>query len=247
MTSHLAETYTFLVMSEEIKEYYLRGKELFENGLYSEAEVLLKKVLQKKPRYADVLNKLGVINQLKGNTRIATKYFEKALEINPRYTEAALNLAITLSDTGKTEKAQKILLSTAFAASSSPVKIEPFVAGKLANEHFKLGNMYYDLHLIDKAIEQYQRAVELRPGLVDIQTKLGMTLREKGLHEEAMACFAAAKKANPAYAPAIVQLGLSHYLGGNNELAAKEWASALAINPGMKEAKTFLRLLRKEE
>ena len=46
---------------------------------------------------------------MKGELRKASAHFEKALEINPRYTEASLNLAITYNDLGEFKKAQEVL------------------------------------------------------------------------------------------------------------------------------------------
>lgn len=234
-------------MSEDLKIIYNHGKELFERGLYSDAEFFLRQVAEQQPTYADVHNKLGVIYELKGRSEKALEHFEKALELNPNYTEAALNLSITLNDMGESERAQEVLRKISEANSEMTGELDPFVAGKLANEHYKLGNIYYELHLIDEAIENYRKAVSLRPGLTDIQTKLGIALRDKGLVDEAIAELEQARDENPTYCPAMVQLGLSYYVKGEKALAAEEWQKALEIDPGLKDAKTFLSLARKEE
>lgn len=234
-------------MSEELNIMYNRGKELFERSLYSEAELFLKQVADENPNFADVHNKLGVIYELEGRSHEARMHFEKALELNPNYTEAALNLSITLSDMGESELAQEVLAGISRRNKVPSGELDPFVAGKLANEHFKLGNIYYDFNLLDEALEQYRRAVSLRPGLTDIQTKYGIALREKGLVDEAIEQFIIVTEENPTYCPAIVQLGLSYHIKGQTDLAVKEWHRALEINPGLKDAKTFLALAKKEE
>lgn len=234
-------------MADDLKYIYARGNDLFDRGLYGEAELFLKKVIQEKPDYADVHNKLGVIYELKDKKEKARGHFERALELNPTYTEAALNLAITLSDMGEPERAQEVLIKIKETNKEGIGGLDPFVAGKLANEHFKLGNIYYDFSLLNEAIEQYKKAVTLRPGLIDIQTRLGIALRENGLYDEAIEHFLVAKKENPKYCPALVQLGLSYYRKGQVDLAIKEWEGALEINPDLKDAKTFLGLAKKEE
>jgi tetratricopeptide (TPR) repeat protein len=232
-------------MSEELKSVYSKANELFERGQYNEAELLLVQVLESNPNYADVLNKLGVIYELKGRKEKAREHFEKALAINPNYTEAALNLAITLSDLGDAEQAQEVLVNIREVNKDVSGDLDPFVAGKLANEHFRLGNIYYDFTLLDEAIEQYERAIKLRPGLADIQTKYGVALRERGRPDEAMEQFVAAKKARTDYCPAMIQLGLSYYRKGMKDEAVKEWQSALEVEPDNKEAETFLDLAKK--
>lgn len=234
-------------MSEDLKIIYNRGKELFEMGLYQDAELFLKQVAEKKPAYADVHNKLGVIYELKGLKEKAREHFEKALEINRNYTEAALNLAITLSDMGDSEHALEVLDRICEVNKEMPGELDPFLAGKLANEHYKLGNIYYDLRFLDEAISQYKKAVALRSGLTDIQTKLGVALRDKGLVDEAIEQLKQAMDENPTYCPAMVQLGLSYYVKGEKALAAQQWQMALEIDPSLKRARTFLSLVWKEE
>jgi tetratricopeptide (TPR) repeat protein len=234
-------------MPDDLKSLYVRGQELFERGLYGEAELFLKKVIEENPNYADVHNKLGVICELKGRKEKAREHFERALELNPNYTEAALNLAITLSDMGDADGAQEILIKIRETNKDVSGDLDPFVAGKLANEHFRLGNIYYDFSLLDEAIEQYKKAVKLRPGLTDVQTKMGIALREQGRIDEAIEHFIVAKEKNPKYCPAIVQIGLSYYMKGQKDKAINEWESVLAIDPDHKEAKTFLGLAKKED
>ena len=57
--------------------------------------------------------------------------------------------------------------------------------------------------------------------------------------------FTKAKELNPEYGPARIQLGLSYYMKGLQLLAFEEWEKALKRNPGLKEAQTYLNILRK--
>ena len=88
-------------MDRRTHELHELGSQLFEEGKYSEAEPILKNVISDNPKYADVHNKLGIISHLKGAFKQASEYFRKALELNPGYTEASLNLAITYNDMGE--------------------------------------------------------------------------------------------------------------------------------------------------
>lgn len=234
-------------MDEHLQELYELGKKLFDEAKYSEAEPILREVIRNSPRYADVQNKLGVISNLNGDLKAAAGHFEKALELNPRYTEASLNLAVTYNDLGEFKRAQEVFTVAAQIAHPDPNMIDPYIAGKLANEHFKLGNMYLEFNMNDEAIGEYQKAVKLHPKLADVHTKLGIALRNKGKTEEAIVHFVKAKVINQGYGPAWVQLGLSYYMEGLTGLAFEEWQKALEINPNLKEAENYLKLLKKEE
>jgi tetratricopeptide (TPR) repeat protein len=227
-------------MDQTLQELYDLGTKLFAEGKYGEADPVLREVLKYNPGYADVHNKLGIISNLRGDLQSAAEHFEKALEINPRYTEASLNLAITYNDLGEYKKAQDVFAMAAQIAHPDPNALDPFIAGKLANEHFKVGNMYLEFNMNDEAIEEYRKAVKLH-------TKLGIALRNKGLIEEAIVHFTRAKAMNPGYGPAWVQLGLSYYMEGLTGLAFEEWEKALEKMPGLTEAENYLKLLKKGE
>ncbi|RMG71061.1 MAG: tetratricopeptide repeat protein [Nitrospirae bacterium] len=234
-------------MTEALTEIYEEAKRLFEEGKYDEAEPLLKTIIQERPTYADVLNKLGFIENLKGNLKEAVKYFERAVTINPRYTEASLNLAITYNELGEFKKAEEVMAMAAQVAQDRRGKLDHFVSGKLANEHYRIGNIYLDFGLYDDAIQEYRKALELYPDLPDVHTKLGIALRNKGEFEEAIVHFNKAKEINPGYPAAWIQLGLTYYMKGLTGLAIEEWERALKENPGLKEAEAYLRFIKKEE
>jgi len=210
------------MLDQRLQELYELGKKLFEEGRLSEAEPVLRDVLVLNPRYADVYNKLGIIANLNGNLVKAVEYFEKALELNPRYTEVSLNLAVTYNDLGEFEKAQEVFSLAAQIAHPDPDSIDPFIAGKLANEHYRVGNIYLEFNMYEQAVEEYRKAIRLYPKLADVHTKLGIALRNKGEADEAIVHFVKAKLINPNYGPAWVQLGLSYYMAGHTGLAFEE-------------------------
>lgn len=233
-------------MSAAVKEVYARGRELYEKGEYAEAETLLKEVIHSHPHYVDVFNKLGVISSLDGRHAEAAEYFENALRMNPTYIEAFLNLIITYNEMGELKKAEEVFLRLTRTVHSGAGSLDNFTSGKLANEHYRLGNIYFDYSLFDEAIDEYEKALRLRPGLPDVNTKLGITLMEKGRYDEAVRQFNLAKESNPGYGQAWLHLGILYYTRGHTGLAFREWEEALRRNPGLKAAGAFLRLFRGE-
>src|SRR5580704_8802811 len=95
-------------MDEHTKQLLLLGREHYQKREFEQAEGLLRQVLEGDDRLADVHNMLGVICHARGNFVQAEHHFERSLEINPNYTEAALNLAVTYNDRGKYEAARQI-------------------------------------------------------------------------------------------------------------------------------------------
>jgi len=161
-------------MDDHLQEIYELGKKLFEEGKYSEAEPLLLEVIRANPAMLTYRTSLVLSATLNGDLQAAADHFEKAVELNPRYTEASLNLAITYNDLGEFKRAEEVFTVAAQLAHPDPNMIDPFVAGKLANEHYRVGNMYLEFNMNDEAIEEYQKAVKLHPKLADVHTKLAL-------------------------------------------------------------------------
>ncbi len=234
-------------MEEHLSELQAEANKLFEEGKYFEAEPLLKDIVKIRPEYADVHNKLGFIAHLRGDLKKAVEHFETALKINPFYTEAALNLAVTYNEMGEFDKAKNVITKAAQSVHPSQPELDKFAAGKLANEHLKLGNLYLDFAMVDEAIEEYKKGLKLAPNFPDLHTRLGMALRTKGNFEEAIVHFQKAKEVNPKYGPAWIQLGITYYMKGLVGLAVEEWQKALEINPDLKEAEAYLSFIKSEE
>src|SRR5580692_10349156 len=95
-------------MDERLKQLLLLGREHYAKREFDKAEPMLREVLENTDRFADVHDMLGVIAHSRGNFIAAERHFERALAINPSYTEAALNLAVTYNDRGKYEAAREV-------------------------------------------------------------------------------------------------------------------------------------------
>jgi tetratricopeptide (TPR) repeat protein len=241
-------------MRTKLDELYKLGMDAFEKKDYVSAERCFLELLIVSPRFADVQNKIGIIFNQTNRLELAAQAFEKALAVNPGYTEASLNLAITYSDLGMYEKAREVFERAAHFTEKTTDKttdkttgvsgIDPFVKGKLADEHLRLGNMYYELSLLDDAIEEYRKALRLSPNFADIITQLGIALRDKGHHDEAIKEFTRAKESNPHYIPARLHLGITYYSQGFLGLAEEEWREALVVDSSNSAIKTYLNFVK---
>ncbi len=231
-------------MTINLDELYEQGMDAFNKKDYIQAETLFHRILSINPRFADIQNKMGLIYGITNRPALAAKAFEKALELNPSYTEASLNLAITYSDLGQYDKAREVFELAARISSASSEDIDPFIKGKLANEHLKIGNIYADLRRLDDAIDEYQKALRLSPNFADIITQLGVAYREKGQYDEAIKHLSRAKEVNPRYMLARLHLGLTYYSHGFYGLAEEEWQDALKIEPENAAIRTYLNFVK---
>jgi tetratricopeptide (TPR) repeat protein len=229
-------------MDDVLKELLTLGRSYYQRKEYARAEQYLTQVVEQNQSFADVYNMLGVIYHDQGQYQKAQRAFEAALRINPGYTDAALNLAITYNDTGKYKEAQEAYQQALHHSGAASGKLDSFVQGKLANMHAEIGDVYASAGMHAEAVTEYQRALALRPGFVDIRAQLAAAFRDAGNREQAIAEYEEIVRQNPSYIPARLNLGLSLYAAGRKEEAAEQWRAVLELSPGNRNADTYMKL-----
>ena len=99
----------------------------------------------------------------------AIKEFQKALDIQPDYLPATLNIAISLRDLGKFKEAKKLLLDVIQKDAS------------ISEAYNSLGYLYYKNNDFVKARENFKKAIEINPKCE--QAKNSLSILEKKLSE----------------------------------------------------------------
>jgi Flp pilus assembly protein TadD len=227
-------------MDEHTKQLLILGREHYQKREFDKAETALRTVLESNDRMADVHDMLGVICHSRGNFAQAEHHFERAISINPAYTEAALNLAVTYNDRGKYEAARQVY---ARIKSTPAGGLDPFARGKIANMHAEVGQAYADAGMAREAIAEYEKAVRLCPQFADLRTRLGTLLREVNDLSRAREQYEAAIGARPNYVPARMQLGVTLLSLGEPDGAAEQWRKVLELEPENARAKMYLRMV----
>lgn len=227
---------------ETLKELLAIGRQYFENKQYSQAETYLRRVIEKDARYADVLNMLGVISHAEGKFASSIEFFKESLRINPRYTEALLNLAVLYNDLGQYDEAKKLYKHLKVHSGTGKSDIEPVLRGKLSNLHADIGDIYRSIGLYSHSIDEYKKALALNPNYFDIRTKLGIALREHDAFPESLKELKSVIRDNDKYYPALVQLGITYYAMGKVADAGKCWEDVLENDPNNEYARMYTRL-----
>jgi tetratricopeptide (TPR) repeat protein len=230
-------------MDERIKELLARGRDHYQKREFDKADYILREVIEHADGFADVYDMLGIIAHSRGDLHAAARYFERAVSLNPSYTEALLNLAVTYNDLGRYEAARQIHSKVRKLGNAGPVQIDPFARGKIANMHADLGHAYAEAGIVHEAIEQYLKAVHLCPSFADLRTRLGNLYRDGGDLQRAREQYEAAKNANPRYVQARVLLGVTLFSLGDSAGARHEWNEVLAEDPENKSAQMYVRML----
>jgi tetratricopeptide (TPR) repeat protein len=231
-------------MHERLENLLRIARESYGRRDYGVAEPALRQVLELRGDYPDVHNMLGMILHGYGDLAGARKHFERAVELNPRYTEALLNLAIAHADCGDYEDARSAydLLRSGHTGTMSDM----FVRGKIANQHADLATAYLDAGRPHEAIAELQRAIDLCPDFPDLHTRLASLYRDQNNHALAREHLDCAISTNPRFAPAHVLMGLTMLSLGAPDRAVASFRTALSADPGNKVAKMYLRRIEDE-
>lgn len=233
-------------MDDHIKQQLLLGREHYQKREFEKAEYMLRRVANETDRFADVHDMLGVMAHSRGDFALAERHFEKAVALNPNYTEAQLNLMVTYNDLGKYDKARQVYSQIRHRAGGGSARGDSFAMGKIANMHAETAQAYVDAEMLHEAIAELERAVALCPQFADLRTRLATVYRDTGSAERAMEQLQAAIEHNPRYSPARVMLGVLLLGSGDHDEAIHEFEAALAADPEHRSAQMYLNLARSQ-
>jgi len=230
-----------------VEQLIARGKEALARNQYLAALDDLQAAADRRPGFADVQNLVGLCLSMVGRPEEALGAFERAVELNPGYVEAHLNRAITLNDLGRLDEARDAFrrASEADEEKVGGGRFSSAAAARLANLHLDLGDAYDQAGAPEDAVEQYRRAVELRPQFLDIRTRLGRTLIELERLDEARAELGSVLEENPGFVQARANLGLACFRAGALDEAEREWRRCLAQQPGNAQVAAYLGMLER--
>ncbi|MBF0105426.1 MAG: tetratricopeptide repeat protein [Deltaproteobacteria bacterium] len=222
------------------------AKFFFHSQKYAKAEELFKKVVAQRKEFADIHNFLGLIAHEEGRYSEAVKCFTQALKINPRYTEAMLNLSILYNDLGQHDNAKKLVSqSRKDAQAKKRAAMDPFIRSKLANKHADVADWYKGVGLFKEAVDEYKRALYLEEGYADIRTRMGVCLREMGDTKGAIEELKKAVSTRDKCVDAHIQLGITKYALGKRQEARKVWQDASKKFPSNTIIKMYCKLTEK--
>lgn len=151
---NLANTYRELINLAQGAEEYAKKN-------YEEA-------ISFDPKNPFLYNELGKIEFQLGNLKNARENFKKAQELAPFYLEPKIQLSLLLEAEGKSEEAILELENLTLDFPSAP---ELF---------YQLGNLYLRKENLEKAIENYYKAISLFPNFSNARFSLAIALEKKG-------------------------------------------------------------------
>jgi len=167
------------------------------------------KALALDTRYYLAWNAIGLAQSLKGNRDEAARAYEKCLEIYPEFTEVRNNLGMIYQELGQLDKAeaqwQKALGDAAYNSRE--------------NLYYNLAGLYFVKNRLDLALENIQKALQIRPRMAMAHNRKGRILERMNRLEEAVAAYEQAVKAVPDDIMFSFDLGAAYVKAGETAKA----------------------------
>ena len=222
-----------------------RARERFTLQDYYGALHLVDELIESGHSYADAHQLRGLALALLGYGERALAAFDAALAINPRYTDALIHRGIVLSDLGRTDEAAQSLARAAAERNGRIGNLTAPVAGRLANLHAELGEAYADAGLLEDAIREYRRALELGPTYHDLRLRLARHMLAAGHYLDARDELERVTAARPQFEDAGATLGLARYLSGDADGAREVWRACRARRPDDARLGAYLAMVER--
>ncbi len=199
----------------------------------------LEQALKLNSNYADTHYFLGVAYLSVNDYNRAINELKEALNINPTYDEPKKLIKKLFEQKGEAKKSFTELLNKQEVYEEKDFNRE-------ANIHFNLGNTYFQNGLLNEALKEYKKAIQLKPNYPDIRNKIGELYIKKEMYIEAIEEFKYALSINPKYIVALLNLGVaySRYADELIEKSKKAFIEVLLLDPANEKAKFYLEKIK---
>ena len=166
-----------LFVTEELKEEYKKGIDLFNEGKYEESIPIFNTIIEKFPDAYIVYMNIGHSYFQMENYDEAEKYYMQVLEREAGHVETLIGLGNCYMNRGDIEKAMEWYNKIEFE------KIED------ATVLYNVGTIFYNNSKFDDALKYYKKAVEVQEDFLDAIYQLGLSYLNKGANAEALSQF----------------------------------------------------------
>ena len=230
------------------------------------AEQDLQRGSEVSPRFPDIHFRRGRVFERLGRTDAAIAAYQRAIECNGEYLEAQVALGFCLLGAGQDDRAAEAFdrarelkahqLDRPFRQAQEALRQgdgdrarelfhETFLAvPQLAAEYVKKALDWLKDEEFERALVDFERALELSPNYPDLHNYRGIALCELERHDDAIAAFALSVKLGPRYLVPRLNLAFTHVRAGNFKEAEVELESVLELDPTEPAATAMLEELK---
>lgn len=217
-------------------------EELARNSLPS-AEKALEQAVLLNNQVADAFHLLGYVYTKRGKFKKALLAFQRALQLDPFHTDAAIALSSLFNDVGRYKEGAAVFYRAKRRLDHVAPGHDPRINGQLAQRHQELGLLYMRFERFREAHHEFAKAYALAPDNVGYAVQMAKCLAKAGDKTAAVEFLRKTLEAQPKSVEARIQLGILLHAQQQLKEAYREWQHALSIDPENKAAQMYLSML----
>jgi len=206
--------------SSRIEELLSDAVRFHEDGDFSRAQALYRRVLDRQANRSEAFNGLGLLALHQARPLEALNLFELAIGVAPRNADYHFNLSRVYLALGRVDDA--------IAAGETALSVQ-----SSGNAHCRMGQLYLEHGRGENAVAAFKRAVELQPDCASTCNQLGSALERVARHPEAVDAYRRALELKPDYAEAANNLGNVLQSTGTADEALCAYKLAAELSPGV--------------
>ncbi len=173
VASH-AQTASLKSAQTEMQTEETRADILMARKMYGEAADVLRKIVERQPADARLLNKLGIAYYQQEKLGQAKKYYERAARADASYASPVNNIG--------TVHYQRRKYSNAVKFYRQAIALEPNIAAF----HTNLGYAYFHQKKYEEAMQAFHQALRIDPLVFDRRGSAGTVLQHRGATDRAL-------------------------------------------------------------
>ena len=217
------------------------ARDYFIEGNYSAAEPLLQQAILHDGKNPEIFQMLATIFYDRGQFNKAIKTFQRALEIDPGYTDASVGLSIILNDIGRYEEGKSVFLEAQARLNKKDNIEDPFINEKLSVKHQELADLYFQYNRFEEALEQFFKAQRLSARKSEIGMRVADCYLNLDQATKAIRELRALAREYPENQNIKLKLGVLLFNSGETKAAVEQWEAILLRDPQHPEALKYLR------
>jgi tetratricopeptide (TPR) repeat protein len=219
----------------------LAKEDLARNSLTS-AERVLEQAILLNNQIPEAFHLLGYVYSKKGKFKKAITSFERALSLDPFYTESAIALSSLYNDVGKYKEGAEVFFKTKKRLDKTLPGHDPQINESLARRHHDLGLLYMRFERFQEAYHEFSKALHLYPDEILYAVYMAKCLSKTGDKEAAVQLLKKSLQTHPKSIEAKIQLGVMHHSLGRLNDAHREWTEAAVLDPDNSAVQMYLKM-----
>jgi tetratricopeptide (TPR) repeat protein/Mrp family chromosome partitioning ATPase len=205
--------------------------QLDENLKRKSLEIIQAKI-KANPGFPDLYNDLGKLEFSFKNFKHAQEAFQKALKINPNFSEARVNYSVNFGEMQNFREAISQIIMV------EPKNIRIFYL--LGCFLYNLGNFCESFKAFTKVSDENARYLDVGEKLESLRGYFQRLANLMTMHQDLV-------KLSPGFPDLHLKIGNIFVLQGKNDEAIEEFEAALTLNPNYQEAREKMKELRSRE